>query len=126
MSRRTQVAVALGLAAVVGIVLARHRAGPHIDRAAYDRIEPGMTQAQVEAVLGGPPGDYGARDLEDYVQTGGAGQLPGVGRVAHWLGKTAFVGVEFDDRGVVTGKELTEIQEQGAPALVRLLRRLGL
>jgi outer membrane protein assembly factor BamE (lipoprotein component of BamABCDE complex) len=126
MSRRTTVAVAFGLVVALGILLARHRPGPHLDRAAYDRIEPGMTQAQVEAILGGPPGDYGARDLEDYVQTGGAGQLPGVGRVEHWLGKTAFVGVEFDDQGIVTAKELTEIREQGAPPLVRFIRRLGL
>jgi hypothetical protein len=126
MSRRTKVAVGLGLAVLLGLFLVRQRSGPRIDRAAYDRIRPGMTQAQVEAVLGGPPGDYGAHDLEDYTQTGGDGRLLEVGRVERWVGKTAFVSVEFDDRGAVTAKELIEIREQGAPPLVRFIRRLGL
>jgi hypothetical protein len=32
-----------------------------VTRAAYERIEDGMTQAEVEAILGGPPGDYRTR-----------------------------------------------------------------
>ena len=29
-----------------------------VNRAAFERIKVGMTQAEVHAVLGGPPGDY--------------------------------------------------------------------
>jgi hypothetical protein len=32
-----------------------------VNRAACERIKEGMTQAEVEAILGGPPGDYRTR-----------------------------------------------------------------
>jgi hypothetical protein len=50
------VAVALLLAGVL-MALATP---PHcpVSRAASERVEPGMTEEQVHATLGGPPGDY--------------------------------------------------------------------
>jgi outer membrane protein assembly factor BamE (lipoprotein component of BamABCDE complex) len=50
------VAVALVLAGVL-MALATP---PHcpVSRAASERVEPGMTQGQVHAALGVPPGDY--------------------------------------------------------------------
>src|SRR5437016_1643695 len=36
--------------------------GRPIDREHFDRIKPGMTQAEVEAILGGPPGDFRTHD----------------------------------------------------------------
>src|SRR5438876_12330427 len=106
MSTRTKVALAAGLVIVVGILILRHRPGPQINRASYEQIQVGMTQAQVEAILGGPPGDYGARELEAYTHIGSEGQLPEVGRVERWLGTSAFIAVEFDGLGTATAKEL--------------------
>jgi hypothetical protein len=49
-------AVALVLfGALLPLVLPRHCP---VNRGAFERIEEGMTQAEVEAILGGPPGDY--------------------------------------------------------------------
>ena len=54
----------------VTLWLAFHRPAkdpqPVIHWSAYDRIKVGMTREQVEALLGGPPGDYTdpARDIE--------------------------------------------------------------
>ena len=47
----------LGLAGML-VVTQLLRAGPAITPASYERIREGMTEAEVEAVLGGPPGDY--------------------------------------------------------------------
>jgi SmpA / OmlA family len=46
----------LGLLGLVALSLTWPR--PGVSRANYDRIRYGMTQEAVEAVLGGPPGDY--------------------------------------------------------------------
>jgi hypothetical protein len=52
-------AVALVLfGATLALVLPRHCP---VNRAAFERIKPGMTRAEVHAILGGPPGDYRTR-----------------------------------------------------------------
>jgi hypothetical protein len=60
--RRRKLLVALAGLAVVGaagaVVLWRRSA--HVTRASCDRIRVGMSRAEVEAILGGPPGDYRA------------------------------------------------------------------
>jgi hypothetical protein len=58
MRRRTLLVVLAGLSVVCvgGVVLLRPRED-RITRANYDRIEVGMSRADVEAILG-PPGDY--------------------------------------------------------------------
>src|SRR5438093_6600232 len=108
MSTRLKVALAVCVMVGVGVFALRPRPGPRITRIAYEQIEIGMTQTQVQVLLGGPPGDYGARDMYSYDQIGSAGGLPEVGRVERWLGTCAFVSVEFDDQGRVAAKELLE------------------
>jgi hypothetical protein len=52
-------AVALVLVgAVLALVMPRHCP---VNRAAFERIKPGMTRAEVHAILGGPQGDYRTR-----------------------------------------------------------------
>jgi hypothetical protein len=46
------------VAALLGLVGPR---SSKVTRAAFDRIEVGMTRAEAEAILGGPPGDYRTR-----------------------------------------------------------------
>jgi hypothetical protein len=56
--RRTLVCLALALVAIgVGIYLCWPRS-PRFSEEQFDRIQEGMTQPEVEAVLGCPPGNY--------------------------------------------------------------------
>ena len=59
MRRRNLLVVLAGLAVVVaaGVVVVWSRKDL-ITRDRYDRIQAGMTRTKVEAILGGPPGDY--------------------------------------------------------------------
>jgi hypothetical protein len=61
------IAVGLGVAGVAFWVWPDQTDGG-ISRGGFERIQDGMTQAEVEAILGGPPGDYSAA----YVVYGGA------------------------------------------------------
>jgi hypothetical protein len=42
------------------VALAIPREAPRFTEAQYEVIEPGMTEEEVERILGGPPGDYRA------------------------------------------------------------------
>jgi outer membrane protein assembly factor BamE (lipoprotein component of BamABCDE complex) len=61
--------VVLAVGAAVPLAVERHalqqrRArGRLIDREHFDRIKKGMSQAEVEAILGGPPGDFTTEPL---------------------------------------------------------------
>jgi hypothetical protein len=58
------VPAALAVAAII-VAVVLYITGPcrpMASKADCDRIEIGMTRAQVERVLGGPPGDYRTRD----------------------------------------------------------------
>jgi hypothetical protein len=48
---------AVSLAALIMLYL-QHRALLRIDKATCDQVHRGMTRAEVEAILGGPPGNY--------------------------------------------------------------------
>jgi hypothetical protein len=71
-----------------------------ITEANCDRIKKGMTLRQVEAILGGPPGDYTAwphprDDVEHLGAPGGSGE--------HWTGEKGTIDVSFDENGKVSG-----------------------
>jgi hypothetical protein len=74
-----------------GLVLTFHlwQEPPGITRANYDKIEAGMTKAEVEAILGCPPGNFGA-DVEPVatVQTGAMFR-------SCWIGNNAVISVTF-------------------------------
>src|SRR5687767_8395999 len=54
-------AYALVVAAVVAAVGWTHHQ-PYPCRATFERVQEGMTRAEVEATVGGPPGDYRSRE----------------------------------------------------------------
>jgi hypothetical protein len=57
------IALALAIAAPTWLAVSSMvRAGPAIDHEALNAINLGMSQAEVERIIGGPPGDY-ARGL---------------------------------------------------------------
>jgi hypothetical protein len=59
MRKRKPLVALAGLAAVAaGAVVLWPRSGDRITRENFDRIREGMSRAEVEAIFGGPPGDY--------------------------------------------------------------------
>jgi hypothetical protein len=56
--RKTLACVAVVLVLAGGLVALLGPRHCPVNRAAFERIEEGMTRAEVHAVLGGPPGDY--------------------------------------------------------------------
>jgi hypothetical protein len=94
----------MGLAAVVVITIAWPRPSPQVptntiaDRAG--RIWPGMSDRDVEAILGVPPGNYSARHV---LHRSGVGYAPWErpGRVDLWRWDDDFVAVSYDADGTV-------------------------
>jgi hypothetical protein len=73
----------------------------------FERIKPGMTMAEVTAMLG-PPGDYKTPDSPVEFHTGdgptfGSMMTPADGpkRVENWYSDTAFVSIEVDSSDTV-------------------------
>jgi hypothetical protein len=112
MSRR-RLLVSLGVAACVGLagLLAwLNSRTPRIDAQSFEQICPGMTLAEVEAVLCAPPGDYGGErvyivhdEVRDGVRRGGL--IGSSDRYKEWLGEEIAVLVWLDDEGKVAHKE---------------------
>jgi hypothetical protein len=79
--------------------------GRLIDREAFDRIEVGMGQAEVEAILGGPPGDFRSgrayNDGESAVDK--KGETLEKDRLELWSGNQGRVAVFFTEQGAVRG-----------------------
>src|SRR5262245_62049938 len=48
---------------VCAILLSAHRTGPGVTRENFNRIQVGMTEAEVEEILGGPSGFYTNRPV---------------------------------------------------------------
>lgn len=66
----------------------------------FEKIEPGMTQSEVEQLLGGPPGHYG-RNWGTYFAT-----LEGTlvqGREEYWTTDNRMLEVYFDENDKVVG-----------------------
>ena len=92
-------AVVLLLVGAAFALLARQS---DITKAAFDRIEAGMSLAEVEATLGGPPVDYTTVPLErDLPPTG----LPMAGECLSWDGDEGIIFVTVDADGIVCSKE---------------------
>jgi hypothetical protein len=104
------IAVALALAALLVPVFQRPPSAD--DRARFDRIEDGMTERQVEEVLGGPRGVYDRtrRPWPGLTAT----SFPG-SNSSHrswWYFSDCTVEVDFDDDHRVTGKRIEPLPPQ--------------
>jgi hypothetical protein len=102
--------------ALLPLVLPRHCP---VNRAACERIEKGMTQAEVYAILGGPPGDYRTTPPGLKLPVGGLHDHPGV----QWLGDEGDAWVEFE-HGVVTSTSFWEVVVEPAGPIDVILWRL--
>src|SRR4051794_12517958 len=82
-----------------------------INAANAAQIQPGMTRADVEAVLGGPPGVYG-RNRVSYCFTG---STPSASDSVIWFGDELAIVVQFDseDRVAYVGSSVP-MRERGS------------
>jgi hypothetical protein len=83
---------------LLALVMPRHCP---VTRAACGRIQEGMTQAEVEKILGVPPGDYRTRPVRPFVLIVEGGWCMVRGSFAHWMGDEAELDVCFDGGVVV-------------------------
>jgi hypothetical protein len=107
--------------------------GSAIGPTRYRRIQLGMTQAEVEAIIGLPPGDY--YGVPDFIVGSGREQMglpvhrqDNDSKVAAWCGNMHIICVTFDSDGCVAGSGLWDIELLGKPPtlLDRVRSRLGL
>jgi hypothetical protein len=109
----------LALAVIAGVVTLHARpGGVSLARRAF--IHPGMTQAEVEAVLGGPPGDYALQPLV-YTRIETVGDLRGP-RSATWRADDGRLEVVFDEEGKVRGMTCLPGSATRAPTLSERVR----
>jgi hypothetical protein len=85
--------------------------GRFIDREHYDRISKGMTQAEVEAILGAPPGSYN-RATTEFQWNGPVPEQPANGRRAYWVGDDGHIEVTFDAK---SGTVLVKLYMEPVP-----------
>jgi outer membrane protein assembly factor BamE (lipoprotein component of BamABCDE complex) len=78
---------------------ARLARGRLIDREHSERIKVGMNRDEVEAILGGPPGDFTTVEFSFVSLECGIGVVGH--RREHWKGDQGLVGVDFDGQGKV-------------------------
>jgi hypothetical protein len=77
---------------------------PGITRANFDRLEPGMSRAQVEAILGGPPGEYVTwHGPEPYLPVPWGIHYH---QYEFWTGDECEVAVLFDASGRLSDKDI--------------------
>lgn len=72
--------------------------------AQFRKVEPGMTQTQVEALLGGPPGDYGFHQGGPVSETKLAWETPPGSRIETWWSDDLKLQVAFGPDGKAAAK----------------------
>jgi hypothetical protein len=118
------------LLVLVGILVPLVMPRPsRVTRANYERIEMGMTQAQVEEILGGPPGDYstvptdyhagGPMDIVVDMEELKAAPKSGLHQDGSWFGDEGNVSV-----GYLDGKALCKTFTPTEPVAVETLELL--
>jgi hypothetical protein len=75
-------------------------APPPLNVAGFDQVRAGMTMAEVESILGGPPGDYGRYDGNAMMTMEGTFGPPGAVEVL-WFDDDNRLEVWFDQSGTV-------------------------
>ena len=106
----------------VGVWLLRPRIV--VTQASCDAIQPGMTFAEVTAIIGAPPGDYGSDERPRVVlDLYGGGVLMKEGELQQWGGDEGFIQVGFDANGTVLWKRFVEAGSPSPETPLDTLRR---
>jgi hypothetical protein len=108
MTKKRKLMLAVGIFAVsvvavpVGLEVWRQYHAPRhfIDVEHLGRIKKGMTQEEVEAIFGVPPGTYTKKRSVSF-DTNSFGMLGAGKRVEQWTGDQGRVVVGFDEQGAV-------------------------
>ena len=107
MRKRKLLVVLVGLVVVsaAGLIVLRPW-GDRLTTANISRVRPGMTRAEVETILGGPPGDYATvrtvsanRPYENVVNLAGGSTV----RCSDWRDDYCLIRVTWDGGGAVSG-----------------------
>jgi hypothetical protein len=105
MSRRRillGVGALMALVAVGLVVFVLIRPRPTIDEATKNRIQPGMTEAEVDAIIGAPEGVYTPGNFitgQKAFEIGIA--MQGAAKRKKWVGEHGMIQVFFDNQGKV-------------------------
>jgi hypothetical protein len=116
--------ILLGGAAVTALAFWLSLPPPHhINGTSLSRIQPAMSQSEVETMLGGPAGDYsGGRMVVGVLDI----SVPVGGSFKEWVAEEFAIGVCFDENGKVAYATPLHVVPTGASFFERLRRRLGL
>jgi hypothetical protein len=121
--------VGLALAAITLVIVGVWPGGNPQPRARlqvenYPRIQIGMSQAEVEALLGGPPGNYGKYADGGWMMTA-EGYIAPTGSVERiWCDDSTRYEIYFDNKGCVAGHHRRAgYQQTPRESLLAWLRR---
>ncbi len=110
----------LGLAVLVAVVMVigalPRPERPLVSREQFQKIEDGMTRAEVEAIIGGPPGDYTPGP-----HLGFTGSFP-YATCDSWAGNGGMIWVRFDDTGHAHWRQFEEITPLDEPSVIDRVR----
>jgi hypothetical protein len=91
-----------------------------IDQEHYQRIEAGMQRDEVEAILGGPPGEFITAEVAFFYPEGHSFDW-GDGRVVeYWSGDQWEIEVVFDEQGALLTKCIQQASPWPRPGIERL------
>jgi hypothetical protein len=98
----------------------------HVTRAAFAKIEVGMTRAEVEAILGGPPGDYRTQPSPSFSLGVEMGGFIIIATPDHyWYGDEGQVWVRFAHGGGVEDWGFSPAKHDPIDPIKLALWRLG-
>jgi hypothetical protein len=128
----------LGLAVLVALGIYQTRDRGRIRYENLDKIAAGMSMAEVERILGCPPGNYASGPLQQKLVAADGesvyisldfsrSEFPAMrgGTIFVWLGDRGEIGVEFDEEGTVIGKEYHKGRRVPAAWWQYLEKKLG-
>jgi hypothetical protein len=118
-------AVALGLTGYAG--WQAFTSGHRINKATFHQIGSGMTLAEVEALLGAPPGNYAPPELSEVIEAINAwadADSPEP-RVETWWSEDGGVIVTFHPDGTGEGAQFIDVRGGKPPFLERVRQRFG-
>lgn len=105
--------VALVLGSIL-FTLARPKACS-VNRAAFERLEEGMSQGEVHAILGGPPGDYRTGPSGPRYPHRVWGDPPIAGHIEMWFGDDGVAAVAYQETHTGFGDAMIVHFEEALP-----------
>jgi hypothetical protein len=126
--RRRRLLLCVGVVACLGLAVGGFvwltLPPPGVTRENYERIREGMSQADVEAVLGVPPGAYGRGGIAEIASSNSILVFDPSWRTECWAGDTISIQVSFDTDGRVAWKSYSVILREQETFWERLRRLL--